>query len=207
MTSDKKARLAEKILGPGSQKEVEQVLDRMEVEKRQHDIDALRQSKELRKRVGRVKDALIRARTAFREMPDSLRLYFQIASPQFFGGSKAMLARRALKSDWGNIENWTFEELQWTVEQIDTQPSIDVLIDLCKRIEQKYRPGKPKRDDAFDQRLAAKAAHALLVKYAKSTATGKNDPFCKLAAVLCGKKPATVQRYCREVARDKTGSR
>jgi len=86
-------------------------------------------------------------------------------------------------------------------------PGIDVLIGICKRIEQKYRPGKPKRDDAFYQKLAAEEAHRLLVKHAKVPTTGKSDPFCKLTAVLSGKKPATVQRYCRAVARDKTGSR
>jgi len=208
MTSEKKVRLAVKILGPGSQKEVELALDRMEGEERMRVFDALKQNKELRKRIGRLKGTLIRLRADFRGLPDSLRLPLQETSSPFFHARKTMLARRALKSDWGSIENWTFEDSSSsTVEQTETSPGIDVLIDIFKRFEQKYRPGKPKRDDAFHQRLAAEESYRLLVKHGKPTTTGKNDPFCTLAAIHCNEKAATVQRYCREVARDKTGSK
>jgi len=110
MMSEKKVRFAVQILGPGSQKEVELTLDRMEAKERQRNIDALKQNKELRKRVGHFKDALVKLRGAFRELPDWLRLPLLSASSPFFCENKITFERLALKSDWKTIENWISED-------------------------------------------------------------------------------------------------
>jgi hypothetical protein len=226
MTRGEIVRRATAILGSKSRKDVEQALDRMEGQRIERGIHALAQSKELRKKVSRFKDALIKTRTAFRELPDVLRIPFQTVEPSFFNSSEVKVAHfqttsffRSI-SDSGQEHTPNIEELasvvsafmaetakKMKVSSASSPSTVDVLIGVCKRVEQKYRPGKPKRDDGFGQRLAAEEAYALLVRCNKPITTGKNDLFCRLAVILYGNKVATLQRYCRAVVRDKTGSR
>jgi hypothetical protein len=187
------------ILGPRAQKDIEDALGRIEGQKVERDIRALMQNKEIRKKVSRFKDRLIDARTAFGELPDVLRVPLQTIAPPFFSGSKGVVVRDLVVRDFGSrIENEPY------TDEYDSPSYIDVLIGVCKRVEQKHRPGRPKRDDGFGQRLAAREAFGLLTRYAKPIATGENAAFCKLAAILYGNTAANLQRYCREIARDKT---
>jgi hypothetical protein len=61
---------------------------------------------------------------------------------------------------------------------------------------EKSKLGKPK-PDAYEKRLAAKAALHLLKMHDIDPTTTKAGAFCKLAAVLYGDKSAYLQHHCR----------
>ena len=72
---------------------------------------------------------------------------------------------------------------------------LELLHAICESWE-KSKLGEPK-PDAYEKRLAAKAALHLLKMHDIDPTTTKTGAFCKLAAVLYGDKGADLQHHCR----------
>lgn len=70
---------------------------------------------------------------------------------------------------------------------------------ICEHLRKSRRPAKPKRDDAFFKRAAAKEALRLLTYYdAKDVDARKSGRYCRLAAVLYLDPKADLSVYCRD---------